>query len=327
MGGLLLNFLGIALLWLNQSLGGIVPLVFVNVLCFGFALTSVISALITFIIIKFPKRTGSGITALFAVLNGGIMLAPLLVSFFDGLQVKEAMYPFLMVCTISAILHVDRKMYDPPFPTHLEHLRRGSLIWKELHYRLALFFTALVAYGMVETDFSMWGFLHLEQWTDESQAMESISVFYLFLIVGQILLLVPLYLYSPRKIFYGLICLSGVSLYLLFEQKALFGIVACLALGGIGCSAIFPILISMMEKELDHVAHNHILPYIETGVSFLVGAYILGNAINDIWIQLLKEAGSPLTFHLKIGLGTVALIGAITLGLNLTTPKKNLSSS
>ena len=323
MGGLFLNMLGLLCLWLNQHLGGQVVLLFLDMFFFGLALTSVINVLITFVILNFPKRTGAGITALFAVLSGGVMLAPLLLGLFNQLGIDEAIFPLLMLLSVGAIWFVEKKMYDPPYPLHLRHLRSDSLIWKELHYRLGFFFIAVTAYGALETSFSMWGLSVLSQHLKQAAALETIPIFYLFMIIGQILLLVPLYLYSPEKIFYGVLLLAAFSLYFLFHQDSLFGFITTLASGGIGCAAIFPILISMMEKELAHVARRkYILPYIETGVSVLLAGYYIGNAFNDLWIDSIQELGKTPHFNMAIGLGLAICLGLITLGLQVTAPSE-----
>ena len=322
-GGLTLNLLGLLFLWINQGLGGHVAFYFLDMLFFGTALTSVINVLITYIILKFPNRTGAGITALFAVLNGGLMLAPLMIGIFNDLSINDVIFPFLMLLTLLSIWHVEEKMYDPPFPSHLRHLRKGTLIWKELHYRLALFLLAIISYGMIESSFTMWGFGYFAQQLGQAIALETIPVFYLFMIIGQILLLVPLYFYSPKKIFFGLLAIIAGALYFLFQQQHLSGFLAGFALGGIGCSAIFPIMISMMERELIRVARgSHILPYIETGGSVLIGGYIFGGAFNDLWIGVLNEKGASSHFHLGVGLGLVVVTGVIAFILNLTRPRE-----
>jgi len=325
-GGLFLNLMGLLILWINQYTGGIPLLIFLDMICFGFALTSVINALITFIILKFPNRTGAGITGLFAVLNGGIMMAPILLGVFKELQILDAIFPFLMLWTILAIWHVEKKVYEPPFPSHLQHLRKGTLIWKELHYRLALYFAAVAIYGASETNFSLWGFELVAQQFGEAAALEILPIFYLFLIVGQVMLLIPLYLYSPRKIFYGLVLLSAFSLYFFYHQKIPFGFIAGLALGGIGSSAIFPILISMMEKELLVTSEKkHLLPYIETGVSLLIGGYLAGNAFNDLWLAWLHLDNIEPHFNLSLGLAIIATVGLIGFGLSITAPRRGSS--
>lgn len=321
--GLFLNLMGIVILWVNHAVGGSAFLLFFDMLCFGLALTSVINVLITFIILTYPTRAGAGITALFAFLNAGIMLAPLLIGIFEHLNMTIVVFPLLMLLTFVAIWYVQKYLREPHYPTHLRHLRKGSLIWKELHYRLGLFFLCIILYGILETNFSMWGFEAVLQTFGESIALETIPFFFLFLIMGQLFLLLPLYFYSPNKIFYGLCLITIAALYFLFQQEKLFGFVLGFIFGGLGCSALFPILISMMEKELFSVARGRlILPYIETGVSVLIAGYLLGNAINDLRIGFLKEAGETPFFHLGIGIASIALMGLVGLSLNLTAPKR-----
>lgn len=325
--GLLFNFFGLLTLWINQIIGGLVVLLFLDMFFFGFALTSVINSLVTFIVITFPNRTGVAIIALFAIFNGGVMLAPLLLGLFKGLHITHAIFPCLMTFIIVAIWYIQNKLFDPPYPRHLQHLRNGTLIWRELHYRLALFFLAIICYGIVENSFNLWGFVVIEQTLGESVANETISLFWLFMIVGQILLMVPLYLYSTQKVFYPLIGLVITALYFLFHQHKLFGFFAGLAAGGIGCSAIFPILLSMMEKELIHIARgSHVLPYIETAVSVLMAGYFVGTGTIDLWLEIQKVQGHPPAYHYLVSIIAISITGVVAFLLDITSSRKGTTT-
>jgi hypothetical protein len=322
--GLLCNLIGTASLWLNQTLNtqNHLAFIYLDMVFFGLALTSVINSLVTYIVIEFPKKVGTGIVALFAFLNLGAMLGPLLQGLFRHLNVDLYTYPFLILLLCLAIWFVHVYFFDPPFPAHLVHLRKGTLIWKELHYRLGLYILAIIAYGLTESTFSIWGYAHIKHLLGTTAASDATSFFWLFLIVGQIFLLLPLYFLPAKRIFYPLILIiMGAGAYFSL-QHSLFGFIGGLAAAGFGCSAIFPILLSMMEKEILPFARGKpLLFFIELIVSLMLGGYFLGVGINDLWITLYGER-PLLSPHFNLAILYIGITGLITLFLNLTLAKK-----
>ncbi len=250
-------------------------------------------------------------------------MAPILLNVFSRHQTP--FFLFLTFLLFLGIWYVHVFLFDIPFPSHLEHLRKGTLIWKELHYRLALFVIAIFAYGLTETTFNLWGFVQLDALFGTVIANETMPIFWLFLIIGQILLLVPLYFFPAKRIFYFLIfTIFAAALYFSYQQH-LSGFIIGLVLAGFGCSAVLPILLSMMEKEiLAFAPPSHLVPYIETVVSVLMGAYFTGMGVIDLWVD--KWGHNPLfpiPLHFQLAAIYIAVMGLLSLFLNLTVPKKS----
>lgn len=324
--GLLFNLFGIATLLLNEytSKGqGFVFLIFLDMFFFGMALTSVINSLVTYIIIEFPKKVGIGIVALFAFLNLGSMFAPLLIDVFQNLGMKHYMYFALMGLLSLGIWFVHNCFFDPAVPSSQIHLKKGSVIWKQLHYRLGLFVTAIIAYGLTETTFSLWGYMQIKNILGEQIANETTSFFWLFLIVGQIFLLIPLYFLPAKRIFFALVAVIIAATFFFPLQDKIAGFVFWLAFAGFGCSAVFPILLSQMEKEMAPFAKGgRILLYIEKSISLMIAGYFIGVGIIDLWVQLLGNNpffSIPTHFHLAGAF--IGITGLIALFLNLTAPQ------
>lgn len=322
--GLLFNIFGLFILMVNQLIGeeGGMFLIFSDMIFFGIALTSVINSLITYIILEFPKKVGAGIAALFAVFNGGVMLAPILLNSVSMGSQSELIYPFLICLLFLSLWFVHVFFFSPTFPSHLDHLRKGSLIWKELHYRLGLFVISIIAYGLIETTFSLWGFIEIKNVLGMSIANNTISIFWLFMIIGQVLLLIPLYFFPARSLFYLLILMViGAAIYFPLQNQ-LSGFVIGLSLAGFGCATIFPILLSMMEREMLLFAiGNRLLPFIETAVSVMLAGYFLGVGTIDLLVQQYgDQLWLPTTyFHLAVCFS--AITGLCALYLQLTFPK------
>lgn len=320
--GLVCNLLGLITLWLNATVGGSLALLFLDMIFFGAALTSVVNALVTYVVLTFPNHTGAGIVALFAFFNGGVMLSPLVIALFSSWQISSWLYPVLIGLLLLAMFYVARSFFDPPYPTHVTHLRKGSLLWKELHYRLGLFLTAIICYGLAENTLNLWGFFQIKTYLGDIVASETVSLFWLFLIIGQLTLLIPLYFLSPKRIFYCLIPIIVIDLYFFAHQTTLSGFITALIIGGFGCSAVFPILISLMEKELARFASgSELVPYIETSISVLVAGYFLGVGGIDVWIEWAKGPLFSIPVHFYLGMIFISYTGICTLYLNLTSKK------
>ncbi len=284
--GLIFNIFGMASLWFGRAIHSDHPiLILSNMIFFGIALTSVINPLITYIVLEFPKRVGTAITALFAVFNTGVMLAPILLESMLDWSIHLVCFPLLIAFLLLSLWFVHKYFFDPPYPARLEHLREGTTVWKELHYRLALFVIAIIAYAMAETTFALWGFVEMKEFLGRMIANETVSFFWLFMVIGQVVLLIPLYYFRSKVIFCFLIGLIIVGLFLFPYQRTLGSYIATLALAGFGCSAVFPILISMMEKELIVIVKgSRILPYLETATSLMIAGYFIGVGSIDLWV-------------------------------------------
>lgn len=323
--GLLCNILGLVTMLFNQQISshGLLFLIILDMMIFGMALTSVVNALVTYITIEFPKNVGIGIVALFAFFNLGPMLAPLLIDYFQAFEMSWALTAILIFLLGLSLWFVHVYFFDPPISPDRIHLKKESLLWKELHYRLALFVFAIIAYAFTETTFDLWGYIKIEQMMGPQIADETISFFWLFLIVGQIVLLIPLYFISAKKVFYFLVAVVIGAALLFPAQEKLAGLVISLAIAGFGCSAVFPILLSQMEKEVIPLAHgSHLMPYIEKSISLMIAGYFIGIGIVDLWVELLGKAPFfSMQTHFYIAAFAIGLTTLISIFLDLSAPK------
>lgn len=326
--GLLCNLFGLATLILNHYVtggSGLISLIIVDMIFFGMALTSVVNGLVTYIIIEFPKKVGMGIVALFAFFNIGPMTAPLFMEFFKASGTGIALDYILIGLILLSIWFVHIYFLNPPISPEKIQLRRGGVIWRELHYRLGLFVIAIIAYGYTETTFNLWGYIKIKNVFGVQLADETIPFFWMFLIIGQLFMLIPLYFLPAKKVFYFLVAVVAASCLFFPLQEKLGGFIGWLVVAGFGCSAVFPILLSQMEKEILPFAHGaSIIPYIEKSISLMLAGYFIGVGLVDLWVQILGERPifSDLT-HFRLAAGAIVITAGISVFLDLTAPKSS----
>jgi MFS family permease len=324
--GLLCNLFGITTLLVNHYISkgdGFISLIFLDMVFFGLALTSVINGLVTYTIIEFPKKVGLGVVALFAFFNLGAMCAPLFLEILQWIGMKRFMYLALIGLLLLSIWFVHTYFFDPPTSRSQVQLKKGSVIWKQLHYRLALFVIAIVIYGLTETTFNLWGYIQIKDVLGRQIADETASFFWLFLIIGQIFLLIPLYFIPAKRIFFSLIALIILAAFFFPLQDQLSGYIFWLGTAGFGCSAIFPILLSQMEKEmLPFAKEGRILSYIEKSISLMIAGYFAGVGIIDLWVQLLgNNPYFTIQTHFHFAAAFIGATGLIAFFLSLTAPQ------
>jgi hypothetical protein len=120
-----------------------------------------------------------------------------------------------------------------------------------------------------------------------------------------------------------ILIIIGASIYFPLQQK-IPGFILSLALAGFGCSAVFPILLSMMEKELLTFSRGGpLLHYIETSLSVMLAGYFFGVGTVDLVVQKWGEnPWLPLSAYFHIAAFAIAITGSAAVYLNLTLPKK-----
>lgn len=278
----------------------------------GVAFSVVFVGLATYLIVEIPFHVGIGITVLFAFMNLGAMLSTIFLTLFADWQSGSIFALTMEVLILFSIIFIHFALLDPPFPKHLAYLRKGTRIWKEMHYRLALFIIAIIFYGLSENTFNLWGEKLLGFFLEPDVVHGTISIFWLFMIIGQILTLIPLYFISARNVLYFLGFLMILALFTFPFQTKLPGFIAMLTLGGIACAAIFPILLSMLEEEIKEIKseldyHLKVLPYLEMGIAWMMMGYIFGTGLITIEV----ESATKSTFESVSSKFFIAMIYAI----------------
>lgn len=315
------GFNGFGLLCILFLHMGTAPLHFLYALLFlknffmGFALTSVLVAVLSYIIYELPQRIGSGILVYFAFGNiGGFVVFPFFYNISTAHNLAFLFIFLFLFTTAVSLIFIKMTFFEPHFPKHLVHFRKGTLIWSELHYRLVLFLIAGVLFSIMENAFSSGGYVHLNRFFDSFLSFKLISLFWTFVIISQFVLSFLINIIDFKQLFYFLVLMILLALWLFPFQTGLYGLIFVFALGGIGCSGSFAIMLSSLEKELIYIArryhHLAFLPTIECTVALMLGAYFLGEALVNLKIEFMEQIKDS---DISNYFNTAALLGLVML--------------
>ncbi len=258
----------------------------------GAAMLSVFNCLITYTVLVFSKRTLLGIIILYAFANAGNLLAPQIL---DLQNLFNVGVPFLLFLVALLLMYVVGVLvfFDEPNPMiGKKRYRSGLYLLKQMPLRLPLFILTIMFYSMSESTFSIWSEDFLVKTQDIPFAESSLSIFWLFMILGQMIMLVPLHYFDAKKILYFLA--AGVFTALLLIPASSFHLVILsgMLLGGLSCAAYFPIILSLIETEISYIATRDevlFLPLIEQAISFMTAGYLLSIGITDFWTTWSKQ--------------------------------------
>lgn len=331
--GLFLYFLGLLLFFIPQWILGDFLFTYtflsLGMLFLGIAFSTVFIGLVTYLILEVPRHLGTAVIILFAFMNLGAMLSSIFLNIFSSGRSESGFLGVMEGLILLSILFIYKYFFNPVFPQHLLHLRKGTRLWKEMHYRLLLYIAVIILYGFCENTFNLWGGKFMGFFLEERLVNNAISVFWLFMIVGQILMLIPLYFVSARNVFYFLVFLIILALFSFPFQTNLGGFIAMLVLGGTACSACFPILLAMMEEEIKEMRGSvdsrlKILPYLEMAIAWMIIGYIIGTGTITFRVEMKSDITEAVATHNFFGAIVYAvLMLLITYYLSLTFHKKS----
>jgi MFS family permease len=330
--GLILYFFGLIFLQTPQYYFDIFLIDYIclaiGMIFLGTAFSMVFIGLITYLTIEIPKNLGMSIIILFAFMNLGAMLSSILLNLFTSWNAGLYLLLVLECLIVISILYIHFYLSSPIIPEYL-YQKKSHDLWKKMGYRLFLFILTIVLYGICENTFNLYGEQFLTFFLEPKVIHNTISIFWLFMILGQILMLFPLYFISARNIYYFLIFLMIVALLAFPFQTNLPGFLIILALGGTACAAIFPILLAMLEEEIKEIdiftTYKNILPYLEMSTAWMIIGYLIGTGLVTIRSSLqisftFKETEQH--FFIAIGYAVIMLVIAIYLFLSFKPQKR-----
>lgn len=329
--GLCANFVGIGFFLLTNFLtaGSFVSylLIVFGMLSLGAAISSIATILATYVVVEFPKIIALGLILFYSALNFGFQLSHPLLTYFSEVGAQGAYLVGLTLVMAFFVLIVRLYFVAPAIPGHLDEFRKGTQIWKELHYRFGLFIVAMIFYGMIETTFTAFGHRYLEDFVSIDAANSALFFFWLALNLGQIGIGVPAFWLLPSKVLKILPLFIITALVLIPFQTEASEFLMAFSIGGLGCSAVFPLLIAMIILDIKSLAqrdaHESMIPYMEAGCGYMVASYTLGLGIIAFQAEFMDRfAPNVLLVNFKVGVVYAIALLFLIFYLARTSPQK-----
>jgi MFS family permease len=216
----------------------------------GFGFGAAVMAMNTFAQKFSPGREDRSVLALNALLGAGTALAPLFVSIFIGAGAWWLM-PVMVAVALAGLLFVSTKEpLDVPAGA-----AGGASRSERLPRRFWLFAAAVFLYGIVETLNGNWSGPYLsERGVSVRGASVALMTFWAMVTIGRVLFATVSSRVTTRWIFVGLPILLVAAFQMISRAGGEAGDIAAFGVAGLGCSAFFPLCISLSGQEYPQLA-------------------------------------------------------------------------
>ncbi len=255
-----------------------------SMILMGIAMLSVINCLLTYVVLVFSNKTLLGIIALLAFGNGGMMLAPQLLRLGAHLQLTTELI-FLIITLLLMYGAGILILFDEPSYTQDPALQTAAYLRREMPLRFPLYLGVLAVYGLIESTFSLWGEGLLSHTFSLTPSRLATSLFWLAMVVCQILSFFLLHIFDPKKFCLFLCSMIFAAFCWMSFATSFSTLVIGMVIGGIGCSVIYSITLFFLTKEIQFFSQNNrdrYLSLIENGVSWMTASYMLTVGLTDI---------------------------------------------
>lgn len=270
---------------------------------FGFTIT----ALNPFAFHLFPGKETSAVTAMHILLGAGTASAALFLNYFVDIGVW-----YVAPLIISSIV-LFMLLFTLPLSLSLPDKEKEQSDQKGIPSQIWLFAVAVFLYGACEATFGNWGVLFLEKsgGLSAADAALGLSLFWGFIAIGRILFTFYALRFSPKWVYMITPFIVIMVFYLLPTASSRTLLLACMALGGLGMSVLFPVSISMATERYPK--------YAALISGLLVAAIQLGTGFSSNIIGLLNDSISlDKLFQYSAVYAVLFSIMAIALSFNKT---------
>lgn len=217
----------------------------------GFGFGATVMAMNTFVQKFSPGREDRSVLALNALLGAGTALAPLFVAIFIGAGVWWLM-PVTVAIALAGLLLLSTRV-----PLDVADGAKEDVSHRErLPRRFWLFAAAVFLYGIVETLNGNWSgpYLTGERGVSVRDASLALTAFWAMVTIGRVLFAALSSRISARWVYVGLPILLAAGFQMVSRAGGEAGGIAAFGLAGLGCSAFFPLCISLSGQEFPKLA-------------------------------------------------------------------------
>jgi fucose permease len=305
-----MSLLGVSRLFIDASdVAYGLLLVATGSLGFGFGAT--VMAANTFVQNFAPGREDRSVLALNALLGAGTALAPLFVTVFIGAGVWWLM-PLLIAVALAGLLAAStRQPLDVAADTQTVAARA-----ERLPGRFWLFAAAVLLYGIAETLNGNWSgpYLTGERGVSVRGASLALTAFWGAVTIGRVLFATLSSRGTVRWIYAGLPVVLAVAFQIVAHAGGEGAGILAFGLAGLGCSAFFPLCISLSGQEYPRLA-----AIMSGGI---VAFYQAGYGIAAFGVGPLRDvAGLPFRTIYAWGSVVAAAMFAVALAVVAHTPE------
>ena len=250
----------------------------------------------------FPDASDTAVVALHSLLGLGLTVGPLVMAPFVTADLWIG-FPLLLLALAGLLLLGTLSVSFPTDETDDDTVTEARPVRKPLFWA---FVAAAVMYAFAEGTFSNWAVLYLHEGQGVSQATAglALSVFWGGLVGGRLLVSALVTRISSQTVWLVLPLLMIAAFLLLPVVEGATGGIAVFALAGLGCSAFFPLIITLISRAYPkHVAWAS---------SMMIAALMLGVGAGTFLFGPLREAFSFATLYRFSALyPALALIAAV----------------
>jgi fucose permease len=276
----------------------------------GFGFGAAVMAMNTFAQTFSPGREDRSVLALNALLGAGTALAPLFVAVFIGAGAWWLM-PLMVAAALIGLLLVSTTQRLEVSPDTAAGASRSE----PLPRRFWLFAAAVLLYGIAETLNGNWSgpYLTGERGVSVRGASVALMTFWAMVTFGRVLFAMLSTRASVQWIYAGLPVVLVAAFQILAHAGSETGSIAALGLAGLGCSAFFPLCISLSGQEYPRLA-----AVMSGGV---VAFYQAGYGVAAFGVGPLREvAGLPFRTIYSLGSVVAAAMFAVALAVVIARP-------
>ena len=210
----------------------------------GFGFGAAVMAINTYAQRFAPGHEDRSVLVLNALLGAGTALAPLFVAIFLGAGVWWLM-PLMVAAALTALLLLSTKM-----PLAASAVAHGGTA-ERLPWSFWLFATAVLLYGVAETLNGNWSgqYLTRERGLSAGSASFALMAFWAMVTVGRILFATVSSERTVPWIYAGLPVVLIAAFQMVSGARGAAESIVAFGLSGLGCSAFFPLSISLCGQE------------------------------------------------------------------------------